>query len=566
MNPSDLLRAIDAAMSTASSLGLAAENAVVLSDSTKLALRLAPCDVVARVAHAPAGLNPLELALARRLAESGGPVVVPDPRVEPRVYSRGGFLITFWTYHASGTLWDYYEPGAPGTGLSASYARALEQLHAGMRTLALATPHFMDRVDEAQQIVGQHTNRTLLTDADHELVSRTLLHGEPHPGNVLDLRGSLLFIDLETCCRGPVEFDLAHVPDEVSAHYATVDADLLQDCRGLVLAMVAAWRCDPGDQLPNREQVLAANLRGLRQGPPWPTLDALGRSRAEREARRVVDRPAQGEYTLGRRVMGRDPRPRIRVRVGRTVRRTSYSWSPAVLDLLRHLEHESFAGAPRALGFDDQGREVLTYVEGEVGRDDGFIPDQGGRFDKRLPDYVWRDDVLVQLGALLRAFHDAAATFPWAGREWCWEPRQPVETVCHNEVFPGNTVFREGLPVAFIDWDTAVPGPRAWDLGFVACRWVPFWRDAKCRAYGLPIGVAEKARRFRLLVDAYGVEPEIGIVRAGLERMRQFLGQLRELVAQGSEWEVELLRRGVLDEWALEIEWVEEHVAALVGS
>ncbi len=261
-----------------------------------------------------------------------------------------------------------------------------------------------------------------------------------------------------------------------------------------------------------------------------------------------------------------DAHSRVRVRVGQTVRRTSYSWSPAVLDLLRHLEHEGFAGAPRALGFDDQGREVLTYIEGEVGRAAGFIPDQGGRFDGRLPDYVWRDDVLVHLGALIRAYHDAAATFPWAGREWRLEARQPVETVCHNDLTPWNTVFRAGLPVAFINWDAAAPGPRAWDLGFIAWRWVPFWRDAKCRAHGLPIGVAEKARRFRLLLDAYGAEPDVGIVRAGIERLKEFLGHQRMFLADGSEWEVELERRGVLDESRLEIAWMEDHAAALVES
>ena len=254
------------------------------------------------------------------------------------------------------------------------------------------------------------------------------------------------------------------------------------------------------------------------------------------------------------------------VRVGQTVRRDGRSWSPAVLDLLQHVEREGFAGAPRALGFDDQGREVLTYIEGEVGRGAGFIPDQGGRFDGRLPDYVWRNDVLVHLGALIRAYHDAAATFPWAGREWRLEARQPVETVCHNDLTPWNTVFRAGLPVAFIDWDTAAPGPRVWDLGFIAWRWVPFWREAKCRAHGLPTGVAEKARRFRLLLDAYGFEPEVGVVHAGIERMRQLQEHMWKLVADGSEWEVELARRGVLDEGALEIAWVEEHAVALVES
>lgn len=257
---------------------------------------------------------------------------------------------------------------------------------------------------------------------------------------------------------------------------------------------------------------------------------------------------------------------RVRVRVGQTVRRTGNSWSPAVLDLLRHLERAGFAGAPRALGFDDQGREVLTYIEGDVGRGDKFIPDHGGRFDIRLPDYVWSDEALVHLGALIRTYHDAAAMFPGAGREWLFEPRQPVETICHNELFPWNTVFRAGVPVAFIDWDTAAPGPRVWDLGLAAWRWVPFFRDEKCQAHGLPTGIAEKARRFRLLLDAYGLEPDPAIVRAAIERVRQGLETQHTFAVEGSAWEMELARRGVLDETALEIAWVEEHAAALVES
>jgi Ser/Thr protein kinase RdoA (MazF antagonist) len=76
--------------------------------------------------------------------------------------------------------------------------------------------------------------------------------------------------------------------------------------------------------------------------------------------------------------------------------------------------------------------------------------------------------VLVRLGALIRQYHDAAASFPWRGREWRLEARQPVETVCHNDLTPWNTVFRAGLPLAFIDWDAAAPGPRISDLGFIA--------------------------------------------------------------------------------------------------
>jgi thiamine kinase-like enzyme len=104
-----------------------------------------------------------------------------------------------------------------------------------------------------------------------------LLHGEPHPGNVLSTRNGPLLIDLETCCCGPVEFDLAHVPEEVCAHYPGIDQELLDECRQLVIAMVAAWRWDRDDQFPNGRRFGEELLRVLREGPPWPTLDTVTR-------------------------------------------------------------------------------------------------------------------------------------------------------------------------------------------------------------------------------------------------------------------------------------------------
>ena len=95
--------------------------------------------------------------------------------------------------------------------------------------------------------------------------------------DLLSTKTGLLFIDLETCCRGPVEFDLAHVPEDVSERYADVDEGLLSECRVLVLAMVAAWRWDPGDQFPNGQGAAREFLSALREGPPWPALDVVMR-------------------------------------------------------------------------------------------------------------------------------------------------------------------------------------------------------------------------------------------------------------------------------------------------
>jgi Ser/Thr protein kinase RdoA (MazF antagonist) len=247
-------------------------------------VRLLPCDIVARVAPIAHQAARFEIGLAQRLAESESPVAAPDPRAGARVYERDGFVVTLWTY---------YQPAISGEVSPAGYANALERLHAGMRKLDVRTPHFTDRVEEAQHLVESSNLTPDLADADRELLITTLrsrrqaiagrgageqlLHGEPHPGNVLSTKSGLLFIDFETCCRGPVEFDLAHVPQDVSERYAGADQDLLGQCRVLVLAMVAAWRWDPGDQFPDRQQAAGKLLSALRMGPPWPPLNVVMR-------------------------------------------------------------------------------------------------------------------------------------------------------------------------------------------------------------------------------------------------------------------------------------------------
>jgi Ser/Thr protein kinase RdoA (MazF antagonist) len=264
--------AVRAAKSIASALDLRVEDAIVLHDSNKLTLRLLPCDVLARVAPVAHHVAQFEVELAQRLAETGSPVAALEPRVAPRVYERDGFAITLWTY---------YESVAPQEQLPpAEYAHALERLHAGMRHVELATPHFTDRIAEAQQLVGSRTHTPELGDADRELLSNALrslklaivdrgtpeqlLHGEPHPGNLLRTNEGLLFVDLETCCRGPVEFDIAHAPEEVSEHYSDADQDLLRQCRILILAMVAAWRWDRADQFPDGRRMGIELLSQLR--------------------------------------------------------------------------------------------------------------------------------------------------------------------------------------------------------------------------------------------------------------------------------------------------------------
>src|SRR2546430_246037 len=157
MQPSETQRALAAAMSTASALDLTVDDAIVLHDSNRLAVRLLPCDVLARVAPTEHQAAQFEVELAQPLAETKSPVAALEPRVEPRVYERDGFVVTLWTY---------YEPVASRALSPADYADALERLHAGMRKLDVRTPHFTDRVADAQQLVASRDRTPALADAD----------------------------------------------------------------------------------------------------------------------------------------------------------------------------------------------------------------------------------------------------------------------------------------------------------------------------------------------------------------------------------------------------------------
>lgn len=282
MNSHDVERSIAAATLVATALGLVVEDAVIIQNSNKLALRLLPCDIFARIAPAGDHVLAMEIELCQKLVAVGAPVAALDPRAECRVYQHDGFAITLWTY---------YQP-CPSTDPSpVDYADTMKRLHSSMRSIDVVTPHFTDRIAEARNLVANRDRSPALAIGDREFLLDTLneasakivrsgareqlLHGEPHPGNILNTANGPLFIDLETCCVGPVEFDAAHVPGDVSELYSDLDQDLLSECRRLVLAMVAAWRWDLDDQFPDGLHSGQTILAHLRNGPPWPTLGQL---------------------------------------------------------------------------------------------------------------------------------------------------------------------------------------------------------------------------------------------------------------------------------------------------
>jgi len=202
------------------------------------------------------------------------------------------------------------------------------------------------------------------------------------------------------------------------------------------------------------------------------------------------------------------------VRVGDTVRRPTGRWTPAVHSLLRHLEKVGFEGAPRVLGFDDQGREVLTYLPSEP----------GGR---------WSDDVLIAAAQLIRRLHDALADFvPAPGAVWRYPSigrRSPDGPIGHNDLQHANTVFAGGLPYGFIDWDLAGPARALYDVALAAITFTPLHHGEHFRPPGCPTA-SERISRLPMFCDAYGVDRLAlldaieEVQRVGLEELVEYGG------------------------------------------
>lgn len=225
------------------------------------------------------------------------------------------------------------------------------------------------------------------------------------------------------------------------------------------------------------------------------------------------------------------------VRIGATVHRRAGPWTPAVHALLRHLEARGFDGVPRALGVDDRGREVLTYIEGEA----GYFDSSG-----TVPPSLWTEAVLLDAARLLRRYHDAAEGFvPPPGAAWQLVYPDPDrhEVICHNDFAPYNCIFQAGHLRTVIDFDTAGPGPRVWDVAYAAYRFVPLVADEHCSFLGLP-GPPDRERRLRLFCDAYGLEERGDLVETIERRVRAVAAMLQEKAAAGDTLFARLVAEG----------------------
>lgn len=177
------------------------------------------------------------------------------------------------------------------------------------------------------------------------------------------------------------------------------------------------------------------------------------------------------------------------VQVGNTVRRPAAANANFVRRLLRHLERKGFEAVPRVHPQDEKGRDVFSFIEGDVPSDLAHHSDR----------------TIAAAAGMIRQYHDLTTDFVSKTSA----SDVGTEVVCHNDLSPCNFVFRSGHPVAIIDFDAAAPGNRADDLGYAAWMWLDI---------GSPeVTGPEQVRRLAVFLDAYGRDEATG--NAVLEAM-----------------------------------------------
>jgi hypothetical protein len=220
------------------------------------------------------------------------------------------------------------------------------------------------------------------------------------------------------------------------------------------------------------------------------------------------------------------------IRLGDTVLRPAKPWTATVHTVLRHLETAGFSDAPRVIDTDAEGNDVQTYLPGTTVGD--TLP---------WPAWVHSDTALFQVGTWLRRLHDATADFVppadavwFAGQQW-----RPGLVIGHHDAAPYNAVWQDDRLAGFIDWETAGPSSRAFDLAWTALSWVPLHPGKIVEPRGFT-ALADRSRRLHLLLDAYGYDGDRATFGAQIAaRARVNCQVIRTLAATGQPTYVALL-------------------------
>ena len=232
--------------------------------------------------------------------------------------------------------------------------------------------------------------------------------------------------------------------------------------------------------------------------------------------------------------------------------RPANPWTEHVHAFLNFMIDSGFDAIPHPVGVTEDGREIVSFVEGVV-HNDG------------LPDEIMTDDVLADVAKLLRRYHDIGADYvpKLAGDEpWMLPKRAPAEVMCHGDFAPYNLTFVDGKLHGIIDFDTLHPGPRLWDIAYAAYRWVPFVSPFN------PDHRAELPRqieRLKLFADAYGMSDQMrrDLPEMMIARVQSLVDYMKDQAAQGNTDVQRNIEEGHMDLYLNDIAYFREHAQAV---
>lgn len=215
------------------------------------------------------------------------------------------------------------------------------------------------------------------------------------------------------------------------------------------------------------------------------------------------------------------------------VYRPTQEWTPAVHQLLRYLKTQAFHAAPTVFGVNQEGYEMLSYIKGEV-------------YNYPLVGPVATQQALSSAGYLLRQYHDATVSWVQSPQnaDLCWmlPSREPQEVICHGDYAPYNVVLAEESVVGIIDFDTAHPAPRVWDVAYAVYCWAPF----KTHPHDALGDVVEQSVRAKLFCDAYGLakEDRLQLIDTMIERLNALVSFMVSEAEKGNISFAQNIREG----------------------
>lgn len=235
------------------------------------------------------------------------------------------------------------------------------------------------------------------------------------------------------------------------------------------------------------------------------------------------------------------------VRIGNTVHRPANWWTPAVHDLLNYLESVGFPYSPRVLGYDKEGREVLTYIGGESGKNgwQKIISDEG----------------LQKFAILLRSYHDVIKDYkPPKDAQWAYSPNilRTGEIMCHGDFGAWNIVWNGNEPVGILDWDFVLPAKPDYDIFYALEYAAPFRDDETTIKWHHFPNIPDRKHRIKVFLDAYGIDLK-NIVDGVANVQRAGREHVKHLADRGLQPQVDWVQDGLLEKTEKQAQWSESN-------